>query len=68
MAAKIAQLQMQLDTARGKAQPKLDAVAAAEDGSKGAESKRADLAKSAREAASTSCGATPWIGNCFSRY
>ena len=49
-AAKVADLQAQLDTAEASAKLKLDAAAAAQDAAKAAEAKRADAAKAAREA------------------
>src|SRR5262245_42080856 len=49
-AAKVAELQTQLDTAEADAKPKLDAAAAAESAAKAAETKRADADKAAREA------------------
>jgi hypothetical protein len=50
VAAKVAELQTQIDTAEANAKPKLDAAAAAQDAAKAAEDKRADDAKAAREA------------------
>ena len=49
-AAKVAELQTQLDTAKANAKSKLDAAAAAQDAAKAAETKRADAAKAASEA------------------
>jgi lipoprotein-anchoring transpeptidase ErfK/SrfK len=49
-AAKVAELQTQLDAANADAKPKLDAAAAAQNAAKAAEAKRADAAKAAREA------------------
>jgi len=49
-AAKVAELQTQLDTAEANAKSKLDAAAAAQDAAKAAEAKRADAANAAREA------------------
>jgi L,D-transpeptidase-like protein len=50
-AANAADLQVELDAAKAAAQPKLDAVAPARAAAAAAESKRADAAKTAREAA-----------------
>jgi len=49
-AARVAELQTQLDTAEANARSKLDAAAAAQDAAKTAEAKRADAAKAARDA------------------
>ena len=49
-AARVAELQTQLDTAEANATSKLEAAAAAQDAAKAAEAKRADAAKAAREA------------------
>jgi hypothetical protein len=49
-AARVAELQAQLDTAEANAKSKLDATAAAQDAAKAAEAKRADAANAAREA------------------
>jgi L,D-transpeptidase-like protein len=49
-AARVAELQAQLDTAEANAKSKLDAAAAAQDAAKVAEAKQADAAKAAREA------------------
>ncbi|HEY2533169.1 MAG TPA: L,D-transpeptidase [Xanthobacteraceae bacterium] len=50
VAAKVAVLQTQLDTAKANAQSKLDAAAAAQAAAKAAQTKRADTAKAAHEA------------------
>ena len=50
VAAKVAELQTQLDTGKANAKSKFDAAAAAQDAAKTAEAKRADAAKAAREA------------------
>jgi lipoprotein-anchoring transpeptidase ErfK/SrfK len=49
-AAKVAELQAQLDTAEADAKAKLDAAAAAQEAAKAAEAKRADTAKAALDA------------------
>jgi hypothetical protein len=49
-ADRVAELQMQIDTAEADAKPKLDAAAAAQDAAKAAETKRADAASAVREA------------------
>jgi hypothetical protein len=49
-AARVEDLQAQLDTAEANAKSKLDATAAAQDAAKAAEAKRADAANAAREA------------------
>jgi hypothetical protein len=49
-AAKVAELQAQLDTAEANAKAKLDAAAAAQEAAKTAEAKRVDVAKAASEA------------------
>jgi lipoprotein-anchoring transpeptidase ErfK/SrfK len=49
-AARVAELQTQLDTAEANAKSKLDAATAAQDAAKAAEAKRADAANAAREA------------------
>src|SRR5262249_33285069 len=49
-AAKVAELQSQLDNAKADGKSKLDAVAAAQDAAKAAEAKRAAAAQAAREA------------------
>jgi hypothetical protein len=49
-AAKVAELQAQLDTAEANAKAKLDAAAAAQEAAKAAEAKRAEVVKAASEA------------------
>src|ERR1700694_3636644 len=49
-AAKVEELQTQLDAAKANAKSKLDAAAAAQDAAKAAETKKADAAKAASEA------------------